>query len=130
MNNLLGQTYSNCDKVVSTILSSVGISGETKDTKNNLLLSVYIRFIKEVYKSPENKELLDKITALNENISFEDFEKVVNEGKTHLEHNSVSFPDVLKKCTAFVLQDFITELESKLTAEKVVELRKLVDESF
>ncbi|MBU0576184.1 hypothetical protein KJ654_00790 [Patescibacteria group bacterium] len=112
--------------MIFTILSSIGMS-EADDTKNNLFLSTYIRFIKEVYKSPENKELLDKITALNENVSFEDFEKVINEGKIHLKQNSLSFPDVLKKSTISVLQDFITELEPKLTLEKAAELRKLLD---
>lgn len=130
MNSLLDQTYSNCDKMISTILSGMGVFEETNNTKNDLLLSIYTRFIKEVYKSPENKELLDKITALNENVSFEDFERVINEGKAHLEQNSSSFPDVLKKSTVSVLQDFITELEPKLAPEKVVELRKLLDEGF
>ena len=127
MNSLLDQTYSSCDKMVSTILLDIGVFEETNSTKNNLLLSVYTRFIKEVYKSPENKGLLDKITALNENVSFEDFERVINEGRAHLEQSSSNFPDVLKKSTVSVLQDFITELEPKLTPEKAAELRKVLD---
>ncbi|KKR15128.1 MAG: hypothetical protein UT44_C0041G0005 [Candidatus Levybacteria bacterium GW2011_GWA1_39_32] len=120
------QVNKKCESVVLNVLSTLNLS-EEKDIKTNLFLSIYIRSIKEVYKSPDNKELLDKITALNENVSFEDFEKVVNEGKTHLEQNSSNFPDVLKRSTVSVLQDFITELEPKLTAEKVAELRKALD---
>lgn len=128
MSNLLGPEYSNCDKMISSILSSIGVFEETNNTKNNLFLSIYIRFVKEVYKSPENKELLDKITALNENVSFEDFEKVVNEGKAHLEQNSSNFPDVLKRSTVSVLQDFVAEIEPKLTPEKAAEVRKIIAE--
>jgi len=120
------QVNKKCESVVLNVLSTLNLS-EEKDIKTNLFLSIYIRSIKEVYKSPDNKELLDKITALNENVSFEDFEKVVNEGKTHLEQNSSNFPDVLKRSTVSVLQDFITELEPKLTSEKVAELRKALD---
>lgn len=115
--------------MILNVLSALNLS-EDKNTKNNLFLSTYIRFIKEVYKSPENKELLDKITALNENMSFEDFERVINEGKAHFEQNSSSFPDVLKKSTVSVLQDFITEFEPKLATEKIAQLKKLINESF
>lgn len=119
------QVYKKCEDIVLGVLSALNL-GEEKSVKNNLFLSIYIHFIKEVYKSPENKELLDKTTALNENVSFEDFERVVNEGKTYLEQNSSNFPDVLKKSTVSALQDFVTELEPKLAPEKTAELRKLI----
>ena len=126
----LNQLYKKCGVTIDLVFSSVGLAEDTEEIKNNLLLSVYLNFIKQVFSAPENKELLDKLGTLNGNVSFEDFERVINEGKNHFEQNSSGFPDVLKKSTVSALQDFITELEPKLTPEKVAELRKLIDESF
>lgn len=120
------QLYKNCETRIDLLLSSVGLDGEITDIKNNLLLSMYLDFVGRVFSTPENKKISDKLSSLNGNISFEDFEKTINESRANIEQNPVVIEAALKDSTCSVLVDFITELEPKLTAEKTAELRKLI----
>lgn len=130
MNNLLEQVYSSCDKTISSILSSLGVLEESNNSKNNLLFSIYLNFMNQVLNLPENKDLLDKVTSANTNVSFTDFEKIIGEGRARLKVEESVLPDVLKKSAIKVLQDYVSELEPKITPEKSEELRKIISDGI
>ena len=120
------QAYQVSVELVTSIISNLGLADETGEIKNNLLFSIYLQFINQAADATQNKALIDKLSTVKNPISFEDFSRVVEEGKTYLQAHESDQVEILKNATSKILQDYLTQLESKLPPQKVTELKQLI----
>lgn len=123
-------TPSNFDTFASTInhvLDFIGADQKNDKTKAKLITSAYLNFTRLLAESPGNQEILSSLKEKDLS-EYSDFEKSVNQITKHLEKQETD--SLLGEAMKETLEDFISNLELKLTPEKTEELKKIVSKNF
>lgn len=121
---LLNKFLATIDRVLA-----LADTGEDKNqTRLDLVNAAYINFASVAAENPNFKGIF--IGSSEGYPTLEEFEKKVEEAKLLFEKNGGDFTGDFKKAMKQTLNDFISEFESKITAEKIIELQKIVSEDL
>lgn len=117
-------------KTIDEMLHKVDVSVVGKTTHDNLLSSAIMNFSRMVAEENENIDKVSKTIKPEDYSSQENLEKAVNRVIEELSLDKNSAYSSLRKAMKETLEDFISNLEPKLTPEKTEELKKIVSINF
>lgn len=114
-------------KYISVIEKLASTSGETEKVdqiKTNLISAAYLNFATLAGEDSTVKPLLGNTPSAQ--LTLEEFEAKVNEFQSTMKMPSFGITENLQKAMRQTLEDYISELETKLPDSKGQELRNLV----
>lgn len=117
-------------KTIDEMLHKVDVSVVSKTTHDNLLSSAIMNFSRMVAEENENIDKISKNIKPEDYSSQENLEKAVNGVIEELSLDKNDAYSSLRKAMKETLEDFISNLELKLTPEKTEELKKIVSKNF
>ena len=113
---------------IDEILTLIDTGEDKNQAKLNLVNAAYLNFAAIAAENPKFKDVF--VGSSDGYSSLEEFEKKVEETKLLFGKNGGDFTGDFKKAMKQTISDFASGFEFKLTPEKVVELKKLINEGF
>lgn len=110
---------------VDKIVSSGASGSDAEKVKENLLTSLYLDLVTKIGLDPNNKQVLDELSAKKPS-TVEEMTAEINLAQEKLAQTGFDINKAFDESEKDVLESFITQLEPNLSPEKITELRSII----
>lgn len=122
---MIDQQYQKFEESIEKLFSSLSLESEKEEIKKNIIASLYFNYLAAIMNLIQDDSFKQKLKNPEE-LSSDDFNVLVEEGKKVLTGSNINYEETFTNSCNTVLNDFISELEPKLTPEKTAELRTII----